>query len=86
MSIILNTPMEIVKAFKNDLNVVIKGTVEKPLFRANDIGAILEIANTRSMTKDFDQTEKVVVSIDTPGEAQETTFLTEKGLYQVLFT
>ncbi len=75
--------MEIVKAFKSDLNVTIKGTIEKPLFRASDVGAVLEIVNTRSMTKDFDNSEKVVVSIDTLGGEQEVTFLTEKGLYQV---
>jgi len=82
--------MEIIKAFENnDLNmhVTIRGTHEEPLFRASDIGSILDMTNIRQTIKDFDHTEKCGVSItDIIGRDQETTFLTEKGLYQVLFT
>jgi prophage antirepressor-like protein len=63
--------MEVIKAFKNELNVTIKGTYEKPLFRASDIGSILEISNTRSMTKYFDSSEKVVHTMHTLGGSQE---------------
>jgi prophage antirepressor-like protein len=34
---------------------------------------------------DFDESEKVVSTTDTLGGTQEVTFLTEKGLYKVLF-
>jgi prophage antirepressor-like protein len=34
---------------------------------------------------DFDESEKVVHSMNTLGGTQEVTFLTEKGLYKVLF-
>ena len=57
--------MEIVKAFnENGLSqtITIKGTVNNPLFRASDIGSILEISNVRQTIKDFDNTEKVAVS------------------------
>ncbi len=80
--------MEIVKAFNsNNLHteIVIKGTCEEPLFRANDIGTILEISTIRSVIRDFDETEKVVHTMHTLGGDQQVTFLTEKGLYKVLF-
>jgi prophage antirepressor-like protein len=80
--------MEIVKAFNdNDLHteIIIKGTSENPLFRASDIGNILEITNIRTTINDFNNTEKVVHTMDTLGGSQQVTFLTEKGLYKVLF-
>ena len=80
--------MDIVKAFNtNDLHteVVIKGTKTDPLFRASDIGMVLEISNIRTSIMDFDESEKVVHSMNTLGGNQEVTFLTEKGLYKMLF-
>jgi prophage antirepressor-like protein len=80
--------MEVVKAFNtNNLHteIVIKGTSEEPLFRANDIGIILEISTIRSVIRDFNETEKVVHTMHTLGGDQQVTFLTEKGLYKVLF-
>ena len=80
--------MEVVKAFNsNNLHteIVIKGTPQDPLFRANDVGTVLEISNIRGTIQNFDDTEKVVNIIDTIGGSQQVTFLTEKGLYKVLF-
>ncbi len=80
--------MEIVRAFQNNelsIHVTIQGTHEEPLFRASDIGAILEINTIRSSVRDFDDTEKVVHKAHTLGGEQEVLFLTEKGLYKVLF-
>jgi prophage antirepressor-like protein/Uri superfamily endonuclease/regulator of replication initiation timing len=80
--------MDIVKAFnENDLHteIVIKGTIDDPLFRASDIGVVLDIASIRSVLRDFDESEKVVHTMHTLGGTQEVTFLTEKGLYKVLF-
>jgi prophage antirepressor-like protein len=66
--------------------ITIKGTTTNPLFRASDIGSILEISNVRQSIKDFDNTEKVAVSItDSIGREQNVSFLTELGLYQLLF-
>jgi prophage antirepressor-like protein len=62
--------MDIVKAFNsNDLHteIVIKGTNEEPLFRASDIGAVLDITAIRSVIRDLNETEKVVHSMHTPG-------------------
>ena len=80
--------MDIVKAFnENNLHteIVIRGTVNDPLFRASDIGQILEISNIRTSTLDFDETEKIVHTMNTHGGSQKVSFLTEKGLYKVLF-
>ena len=83
------TIMDIVKAFNaNDLHteIIIKGTVTDPLFRASDVGAILDINNIRMSITDFDESEKRAVSTtDSTGRMQDVTFLTEKGLYKVLF-
>ena len=80
--------MDIVKAFNaNDLHteIVIKGTINEPLFRASDIGVVLDITTIRSVIREFDDSEKVVHTMHTLGGLQEVTFLTEKGLYKVLF-
>ena len=85
MKHIKQTLMDIVKAFNtNDLHteIIIKGTVNEPLFRASDIGVVLDIASIRSVLRDFDESEKVVHTMHTLGGAQEVTFLTEKGLYR----
>ena len=81
--------MDIVKAFNsNELHteIVIKGTYDNPLFRAIDVGEILGISNIRQSIHDFDNTEKdAVITNDATGRQQNITFLTEKGLYKVLF-
>jgi prophage antirepressor-like protein len=81
--------MDIIKAFKNNeltIHVTIQGSHEEPLFRASDIGTVLEISNIRTSIKDFDFSEKHGVhTMDIIGRNQETTFLTEKGLYKILF-
>ena len=80
--------MDIVKAFNaNDLHteIVIKGTINDPLFSASDIGVVLDITTIRSVIREFDDSEKVVHTMHTLGGLQDVTFLTEKGLYKVLF-
>jgi prophage antirepressor-like protein len=81
--------MDIVKAFNsNDLHteIIIKGTVTDPLFRASDVGVVLDITSIRTSITDFDESEKRVVhTMDNTGRLQDITFLTEKGLYKVLF-
>jgi len=77
--------MDIVKAFNtNDLHteIVIKGTVNDPLFRASDVGLVLDIKIINSVIRDFDESEKVLHTMHTLGGTQEVTFLTEKGLYR----
>jgi prophage antirepressor-like protein len=81
--------MDIVKAFNaNDLHteIIIKGTIDDPLFRASDVGVVLDMVNIRATIVDFDDSEKRAVNtVDGTGRLQDITFLTEKGLYKVLF-
>lgn len=80
--------MDIIKAFKlnddSDCNINIQGTIEDPLFQANQIGELLEIKKIRNTIKNFDTDEKAAHIVGTPGGKQEVTFLTEVGLYRLL--
>ena len=80
--------MEIVKAFTENgynSNITILGNIENPLFRASEIGDILEIHCVRSSIVDSNESEKTVRITHTPNGQQNATFLTEKGLYKLLF-
>lgn len=80
--------MEIVKAFNtNNLHtdILIKGSYKEPLFRASDIGEVLEITNIRSSIQHFNSIQKCVQTMDTSTGPKQVTFLTEKGLYKILF-
>jgi prophage antirepressor-like protein len=80
--------MDILKSFilnETEYNINILWENEKPLFKANEIGKILDIKNIRSSIEDFDNDEKVVREIYyIHGGNQETLFLTETGLYRLL--
>ena len=80
--------MDIIRAFTTNTlhtEIVIKGTVENPLFRASDIALILEISNIRASIKDFNDSEKVLQTMTTPGGPQKVLFLTRTGLFMLLF-
>ena len=80
--------MDIIRAFTTNTmhtEIVIKGTVEAPLFRASDVALILEISNIRASIKDFNESEKVVQTMTTPGGPQKVSFLTHTGLFRLLF-
>lgn len=80
--------MDIIMAFTTNTmhtEIVIKGTVEAPLFRASDVALILEISNIRASIKDFNESEKVVQTMTTPGGPQKVSFLTHTGLFRLLF-
>lgn len=66
----------------------IYGTAENPLFLAKDIAEMLEqdTSSLNKMMNRVDEDEKVRSSIPTPGGMQQTWFLTEDGLYEVLMT
>ena len=79
--------MDILKAFSlldTEYQINIQGTLEEPLFQANQIGKLLGISNIRDAIKDFSDNEKDVGLTDTLGGKQETIFLTEYGLYRLL--
>lgn len=60
------------------------GTIDEPLFLAKDVATWIEHSNPRMMLKKIDEDEKVVNNVYTLGGIQETWFLTENGLYEVL--
>ena len=79
--------MDILKAFVLDgtahqVNILWKDG--KPLFRASEIGAILELQNIRATLKAFDADEKGIARVYTLGGEQDVAFLTEEGLYRLL--
>lgn len=56
----------------------------KPWFCANDVGCVLEMTNIRASMTYFDESEKGLKLFDTPGGAQEMTFLSKKGVFKLL--
>jgi prophage antirepressor-like protein len=80
--------MEVIKLFKENnvgIPIQILGDQKNPLFRASDIGIILEFSNIKQTIMNYDETKKIKIKIDTPGGKQDVLFLTENGLYEVLF-
>jgi hypothetical protein len=60
--------MEVIKAFTSNTsshNITILGTHDCPLFRASEIGEILEIVKIRNTIHEFDETEKVAQVVGT---------------------
>jgi prophage antirepressor-like protein len=79
--------MDILKIFSIcdfEYTINIQGTIENPLFQANQIGKLLGIAKIRNVINKFDESQKVACKIGTLGGMQETTFLTETGLYRLI--
>ncbi len=75
----------LVKQF-GELNINIYGTYTDPLFKAKDIGDLLDIKNVRESIKDYNDKQKRVVSTtDSTGREQDMLFLTEQGVYKLLF-
>lgn len=94
MDIVANIPKEndnqiqtnqlLVEQFKH-FNIEIYGTYEEPLFKAKDIGNLLEIKDIRTTLKNFDKDEGHTMPVtDSLGRLQETNMLTEQGLYRML--
>ena len=83
-------PHMLVKAFSDvglsqGVSINIQGTLEDPLFQANQIGTLLGLVNIRETIKDFDADEKDAVSTtDSIGRHQTILYLTELGLYRLL--
>ena len=62
----------------------IYGTWENPLFLAKDVANWIEHSAVHMMMKNIDEDEKVRNNVSTLGGNQESWFLTEQGLYEVL--
>lgn len=80
--------MDIVRTFhanKFSKEITIIGNVQQPLFKANDVADLLDMSNIRVVLADFDDTEKCVSNAYTVRGYKDVNFLTEKGLYKLLF-
>lgn len=66
-------------------NIEIYGTFQNPLFKAKDIGDLLGIKNIRTTIDNFDDECKIKINVRNHYGASDTWFLTEDGLYEVLF-
>ncbi len=62
----------------------IYGTVENPLFLAKDVAEMIGHSNVSKMMLIVDEDEKVITNGYTLGGVQQSWFLTEDGLYEVL--
>ena len=79
--------MDILKSFKlinKDYIINIEGTINEPLFQANQIANILDIKNIHDNIKDYDEDEKTIIPIKTKGGLQKIVYLTENGLYRLI--
>ncbi|NBP04284.1 MAG: hypothetical protein EBU90_30180, partial [Proteobacteria bacterium] len=76
----------LVKQF-NGLNIQVYGTYEEPLFKAKDIGDLLEIKNIRDTVASLDDNCKIKSNVGNAdvGNSSNTWLLTEDGLYELLF-
>lgn len=65
------------------------GSIKNPLFLAKDVAEWIDYSKSNGkykvsqMTRTVDESEKGIYNVDTPGGIQESTFLTEDGLYEV---
>ena len=81
--------MDIVKAFAaaglaKGVTIHIQGTVDEPLFQANQIGDMLGMANIRDALRHLGPRGTRVSITDTSAGPRTATFLTEFGLYRLL--
>ncbi|WP_193200431.1 Bro-N domain-containing protein [Nostoc sp. MG11] len=65
------------------------GTADKPEWVAADVCAILEIKNVSYALTSFDEDERGIANVYTPGDdnpkGQEMLTVTEPGLYRLIF-
>lgn len=61
----------------------IYGSVENPLFLANEVAEWIEHSNTTEMSRSVDDDEKLTSTILRAGQRRECNLLTEDGLYEV---
>ena len=73
-------------AFEDNLVRTILDENNEPWFVAKDVCRVLEIANHRDAVAQLDEDEKDAVGIsDAIGREQETTIISESGLYALVF-
>ncbi|KAJ3063727.1 hypothetical protein HK102_008401, partial [Quaeritorhiza haematococci] len=80
--------MDLVKVFtagNKEWNITVKGTHKDPLFRATDIGMVLEIKNIYTSMQNFTEAKHwVLQKVKTPGGEQNVKFFTKTGLFKIM--
>ena len=79
----MSNELQIFNYQNNEVRVVEKDG--EPWFVAKDVADIFEIQNIRQNMDDFDDDEKGVCNIYTPGGMQSMTVINEPGLYKLAF-
>lgn len=61
-------------------------SLDQPLFRASDIAGILDygVGNTWNMLELCEEDEKLKLPVIVSGQRRQTSFVTERGLYNIL--
>ena len=75
----------IIKAFENNNITIIKEEPNNFLFKATDIGKILDLTNVRVSVQNFDEDEKCVRNAYTVRGDKDMIFLTSRGVYRLLY-
>ncbi len=63
--------------------ITMYGSIETPLFLANDVADWIEHSQTSKMVKSVEDDEKLMGTLFLSGQNREAWFLTEDGLYEV---
>jgi len=75
--------MQIFKFHENTINTF---TIDgNPYFVAKNVCDVLEIQDTSNAVKDFDATEKLIRTIYVSGQNRNILFVSESGLYRLIF-
>ncbi|MEF9983706.1 MAG: phage antirepressor KilAC domain-containing protein [Oscillospiraceae bacterium] len=61
------------------------GEIDNPLFLAKDVAECIEHSDVSTMIRSIDEEEKLTQTMFVSGQNREMWFLTENGLYEVLF-
>jgi prophage antirepressor-like protein len=82
-------PNQIMRVFENHPIFILKEVDENNkkqfYFKAADVGKILDIKNIHSSIQYFNEKEKGLHKIETPGGEQSVAVLTSRGIYRLLY-
>lgn len=77
------TPIRKETFFNKEFSIY--GSPEKPLLLAKEVAAMIEHSDTSMMLKNIEQEEKLIQTILVSGQNRDMWFVTEHGLYEILF-
>lgn len=73
----------VIKFIEKNMRVI--GDKDKPLFNAKDVCAILGLVDNRKAVRLLNENQRVIRKASTPGGPQNCTFLTESGVFKLIF-